>query len=115
MIRMGRFCRRWLPWILSGLALLVVFAWIGIYLQWRKETVGSRMGRWISIRLVVAPPEAPDLLVRIMHPLAKVDGWLTGDSVSVGKIVVSPLGPNLKLPDLDWEPGSFGNEETEAR
>lgn len=98
------FGRRVLPWILHAVILLLLVAWVGTYLHWRKKfSVQSKMGRWGTLRLIVPPHETSDWLVKVVDPLTTVDGWLTGESVGVGKMVVSMPG-SLELPNVESVP-----------
>ena len=103
--RSSRCWRRGLPWVLNGVGLALLIAWVGYYLKLREDqfVIGS-LGSG-NLRYTVAPNEVPDWMVAALRPLAWVEGKLTGDQVEIGKIVVNPqpiMTPATTEMDIEW-------------
>ena len=108
--RFSRFWRRGLPWVLNGIGLALLLAWVGYYLKLREDqfVIGS-LGSG-NLRYTVAPNEVSDWMVAALRLLAWVEGKLIGDEVGIGKIVVNPQ-PIMSTPTtgMDFEVIHFGD------
>lgn len=63
---------------------LVLGLWVAPYVFWRQEAfVFASPGGGVQFRWVALPPMMPDWAVEVYEPLAVVDGWITGDWISL--------------------------------
>ena len=60
----------------------ILLAWITTYVQARSDSVSS--GCWgPPVRTVVLPPALPESTCVAFAPLARIDGWVSGEYVEV--------------------------------
>ena len=112
--------RRQLWTILMYMAIaLAVFAWIGSYRVFRKDSVVLRLGKLGNYREVIIPNGISDEAMKLFLPLAWFDGWITGEVVLFGRPIYSSIGHGYlpEAPDLSFPllpPDSAHTEELPA-